>query len=156
VGRAAVHTAKKIGAQVIAGVRGKELDEARSLGVSDVLAIDDDEAIAKFRLVDAVADTVGGDVAAKLIARIKPDGSFGYTAVLPESAAAINPSVKIVRVGAQPDASKVREFADDVRDGKFILPIGRRMPLRDAAEAHALGEKGGVGKIILLAPDSKE
>src|SRR5882757_8191003 len=33
VGRAAVHTAKKIGAQVIAGVRGKELDDARSLGV---------------------------------------------------------------------------------------------------------------------------
>src|SRR5580692_7384240 len=69
VGRAAVHTAKKIGALVIAGVRGKELEAARSLGVSDVLAIDDDEAIEKFRLVDAIADTVGGEVAAKLIAR---------------------------------------------------------------------------------------
>ena len=55
------------------------------------------------------------------------------------------------RVGAQPDPSKVREFADDVRDGKFILLIGRRMPLRDAAEAHELGEKGGIGKILLLA-----
>jgi hypothetical protein len=42
---------------------------------------------------------------------------------------------------AQPDPSKVREFADDVRDGKFVLPIGRRMPLRDAAEAHVLGRK---------------
>ena len=156
VGRAAVHTAKKIGAQVIAGVRGKELDAARSLGVSDVLAIDDDQAIEKFRLVDAVADTVGGDVAAKLLAKVKPGGSFGYTTMLPESAAAKNPTVKATRVGARPDPSKVREFADDVRDGKFILPIGRRMPLRDAAEAHVLGEKGGVGKIILLAPDSKE
>src|SRR6204780_1647520 len=29
VGRAAIHTAKKIGAKVIAGVRGRELDEAR-------------------------------------------------------------------------------------------------------------------------------
>ena len=46
----------------------------------------------------------------------------------------------------------MREFADDVRDGKFVLPIGRRMPLRDAAEAHVLGEKGGIGKILLLAP----
>src|ERR1700727_2248211 len=87
VGRAAVHTAKKIGAQVIAGVRGKEVNQARSLGVSDVLAIDDDEAIEKFRLVDAIADTVGGDVAAKLIAKVRQNGSFGYTAVLPESAA---------------------------------------------------------------------
>ena len=156
VGRAAVHTAKKIGAQVIAGVRGKELDAARSLGVSDVLAIDDDPAIETFRLVDAIADTVGGEVAGKLIARVKQGGSVGYTAMLPESAAARNPTVKIMRVSARPDASKVREFADDVRDGKFVLPIGRRMPLRDVAEAHVLGEKGGVGKILLLAPDSKE
>jgi NADPH:quinone reductase-like Zn-dependent oxidoreductase len=156
VGRAAVHTAKKIGAQVIAGVRGRELDDARSLGVFDVLAIDDDQAIESFRLVDAIADTVGGEVAAKLIARVKQGGTFGYTSMFPESAAAKNPTVKISRVGAQPDASKVREFADDVRDGKFVLPIGRRMPLRDAAEAHVLGEKGGVGKILLLAPDSKE
>jgi NADPH:quinone reductase-like Zn-dependent oxidoreductase len=150
VGRAAVHTAKKIGAEVIAGVRGRELDEARKLGVADVLAIDDDRAIANFRLVDAVADTVGGAVAAKLVAKVKQGGSFGYAAGLPEGAAAAHPTVKITRVGARPDASKVREFADDVRDGKFILPIGRRMPLSDAAEAHALGEKGGVGKIVLL------
>jgi NADPH:quinone reductase-like Zn-dependent oxidoreductase len=156
VGRAAVHTAKKVGAQVIAGVRGKELDDARSLGVSGVLAIDDDEAIEKFRLVDAIADTVGGDVAAKLIAKVKPSGSFGYTAFLPENVAAQNSAVKIKRVLAKPDPSKVREFADDVRDGKFDLPIGRRMPLRDAAEAHALGEKGRIGKILLLAPDSKD
>src|ERR1700732_2949814 len=153
VGRAAVHTAKKIGAQVIAGVRSKELKDARSLGVYDVLAIDDDKAIEKFHLVDAIADTVGGEVATKLIAKIKQGGSFGYTAVLPESAAAQNPAVKITRVFARPDPSKVREFADDVRDGKFVLPIGRRMPLRDAAEAHVQGEKGGIGKILLLAPD---
>ena len=156
VGRAAVHTAKKIGAQVIAGVRGKELDDARSLGVSDVLAIDDDKAIENFRFVDAIADTVGGDVAAKLIAKVRQGGSFGFAAVLPESVAAKNPTVKITRVRAQPDPSKLREFADDVRDGKFVLPIGRRMPLRYAAEAHALGEKGGAGKILLLAPDSKQ
>jgi len=155
VGRAAVHTAKKIGAQVIAGVRGKDLDGARSLGVFDVLAIDDDKAIEKFRIVDAIADTVGGDVAAKLIAKVKQNGFFGYASMLPESAAALNPTVKIARVGARPDASKVREFADDMRDGKFVLPIGRRMPLRDAAEAHVLGEKGGIGKILLLAPDSQ-
>ena len=132
---------------MIAGVRAKELNDARSLGVSDVLAIDDDKAIEEFRLVDAIADTVGGEVAAKLIVKVKQSGSFGYASGLPENAAAKNPTVKIARVLAQPDPSKVREFADDVRDGKFVLPIGRRMPLRDAAEAHALGEKGGIGKI---------
>lgn len=100
---------------------GKKLDNARDLGVSDVLAIDDDSAIENFRLVDAIADTVGGDVAARLIAKVKQSSSFGCTAVLPESAAK-NPAVKITRVRAQLDPSKVREFADDVRDGKFVLP----------------------------------
>src|SRR5271170_551480 len=97
VGRAAVHSAKKIGALVIAGVRAKELNDARSLGVSDVLAIDDDKAIEQFRLVDAIADTIGGEVAAKLIAKVKQGGSFGYASVLPESAAAQKPAVEITR-----------------------------------------------------------
>jgi hypothetical protein len=147
VGRAAVHSAKKIGAQVIAGVRRRELEEAGSLGVAGTLAIDDDEAVKEFRIVDAIADIVGGEIAAKLITKIKPGGSFGYTAVLLEGTATHNPYIKISRVFAKPDPSKVREFADDLRDGKFILPIGRQMPLRDAAEAHVLGQKGGIGKI---------
>jgi NADPH:quinone reductase-like Zn-dependent oxidoreductase len=153
VGRAAVHTAKKMGALVIAGVRRRQLEEARSLGVSATVAIDDDEAIAKINLVDVIADTVGGAVAAKVIAKVKQGGSFGYASVLPEGTAALYPAVKITRVFAQPDPSKVREFADDVRDGKFVLPISLRLPLRDAAEAHTMAEKGGSGKIILLAPD---
>jgi hypothetical protein len=47
---------------------------------------------------------------------------------------------------AQPDPSKVREFPDNVRDGKIVLSIGRRMPLHDAAEAHVLGEKAVLGR----------
>jgi NADPH:quinone reductase-like Zn-dependent oxidoreductase len=150
VGRAAVHSAKKMGAQVIAGVRKRQLEQAGSLGAAAVVAIDDDQAVAKLGLLDAVADTVGGEVAARLIGRVKQGGTFGYASVLPEGTAALNPAVKITRVYARPDPPKVREFADDVRDGKFILPIGRRLPLRDAAEGHVLGEKGGIGKIILV------
>jgi NADPH:quinone reductase-like Zn-dependent oxidoreductase len=149
VGRAAVHSARKLGAHVIAGVRTRQLDEARSLGAADVLAIDDDKAIEKIT-VDAVADTVGGAVAASLLSRVKAGGRFGYASVLPEGKAAMYPQVKITRVLAQPDPSKVREFLDDLRDGKFVLPIGRQLALRDAAEGHRLGEKGGVGKIILI------
>jgi hypothetical protein len=51
---------------------------------------------------------------------------------------------------------KCGEFADDVRDGKFVLPTGCRMPLHDAAEAHVLGEKGGIGKILPLMPNSQD
>jgi NADPH:quinone reductase-like Zn-dependent oxidoreductase len=153
VGRAAVHTAKKLGAKVIAGVRARQLSEARKLEVSDAVAIDDDSAIAKLSMVDGVADTVGGDTAAKLFGKVRNGGNFGYASVLPDGLSKVNPTVSIARVLARPDASKVREFADDVRDGKFLLSISRRLPLRDAAEAHTVAQKGGVGKIILVCGD---
>jgi NADPH:quinone reductase-like Zn-dependent oxidoreductase len=150
VGRAAVHTAKKLGVTVIAGVRARQLAEARTLGVSDTVAIDDDSAIAGLAMVDGVADTVGGETAAKLFGRVKNGGNFGYASVFPDEISKLNPTVTVSRVHGRPDASKLREFADDVRDGKFLLPISRRMPLRDAGEAQALAQRGGLGKIVLV------
>lgn len=149
VGRAAVHAAKKLGAKVIVGVRARQLAEAESLGAAQAIAIDDDAAIAKLEAVDGVADTVGGATAAKLLAKVRSGGRFGYASVLPEGASANNPSVKVSRVQARPDASKLREFADDVRDGNFVLPISQRLPLNEAAAAHERAEKGGGGKIVL-------
>src|ERR1700677_5105294 len=150
VGRAAVHTAKKLGARGIAGVRERQLADVAGLGVSGAVAIDDDAAIASLETVDGVADTVGGETAAKLFRKIREGGRFGYASVFPAEEAATNPTVEVTRVFARPDASKVREFADDIRDGTFSLPISRRLPLRDAAAAHALMQKGGAGKIVLL------
>jgi NADPH:quinone reductase-like Zn-dependent oxidoreductase len=150
VGRAAVHAAKKLGVKVIAGVRGRQLAEARTLGASDTVAIDDDAAIAGLALVDGVADTVGGETAAKLFGRVRDGGNFGYASVLPEGVPQRNATVTVTRVFARADASKVREFADDIRDGTFLLPISRRLPLRNASEAHALAQRGGAGKIVLV------
>ena len=150
VGRAAVHAARKLGASVIAGVRRRQVTEAAALGVADVLAMDDEREVARLQTLDAVADTVGGTAAAVFVAKVRPGGCFAYASVLPEGLVTRYPAVRIARVFARPDASKVREFADDVRDGRFLLPIGRRLALREAAQAHVLGERGGVGKIILL------
>jgi NADPH:quinone reductase-like Zn-dependent oxidoreductase len=33
---------------------------------------------------------------------------------------------------------------------EVIIPIGLRLPLSEAAQAHATAEKGGIGKILLL------
>ncbi len=150
VGRAAVHTAKKLGANVIAGVRARQLAEVESLSVSQAVALDDDAAIASLQAVDGVADTVGGETAAKLLAKVRAGGRFGYASVLPEDAAAKHSTVEVSRVFARPEPSKLREFADDIRDGKFSLPISQRLPLRDAAAAQDLMQKGGAGKIVLL------
>jgi NADPH:quinone reductase-like Zn-dependent oxidoreductase len=42
-------------------------------------------------------------------------------------------------------------MAAAVRDGKLVIPISEKLPLRDAAEAQAQSEKGGAGKILLVA-----
>jgi NADPH:quinone reductase-like Zn-dependent oxidoreductase len=42
-------------------------------------------------------------------------------------------------------------MAEAVRDGKLVIPISKKMPLNKAAEAQALAEKGGIGKILLVA-----
>ena len=70
VGRSAVFAAAEIGARVIAGVRGKRLEEARQLpGVTEAIAVDDDADIDTLPLLDCVADTLGGEIAGKLIAK---------------------------------------------------------------------------------------
>jgi NADPH:quinone reductase-like Zn-dependent oxidoreductase len=149
VGRAAVHTARKLGARVIAGVRARQAPEAAALDFDGVLALDDEDAIARLDQVDGVADTIGGEAAARLLAGIKDGGRFGYASVLPDGTAAAFPNIDVRRVFAQPDAAKLREFADDVRHGRFALPVSAHLPLSDARRAHERLEQGGGGKIIL-------
>src|ERR1700674_3464339 len=65
VGRSAVFTAKARGATVIAGVLKRQIDETKTVGANQVIATDDDTAIADIPPVEAVADAVGGRTAEK-------------------------------------------------------------------------------------------
>ena len=96
-----------------------------------------------------MADTVGGDVGARLLALVRPGGRFGYVSVLPEGAADRRPDVKITRVFTRPDPYALLGFAEDARNGRFSIPVSLRLPLGEAADAHARKEAGGGGKIVL-------
>jgi NADPH:quinone reductase-like Zn-dependent oxidoreductase len=150
VGRSAVFTAKARGATVIAGVLMRQVDDAKTVGADQVVATDDDNAIANLSPVDAVADTVGGRTAEVLIARVKPGGVFASVNGAPKNAASY-PSVKVVPVFSKFDRKTLEFMTEAVRDGKLIIPISQKMPLSEAAEAQAAAEKGGSGKILLVA-----
>ena len=150
VGRSAVFTAKSRGATVIAGVLKKQIDGAGTIRADRVVATDDDSAIANLAPLDAVADTVGGKTAEKLIAKVKPGGVYATVVGKPQNAAEY-PTVKAVFVFSKFDRETLEFMAEAVRDGKLVIPIGPRMPLSKAAEAQAAAEKGGVGKILLVA-----
>lgn len=149
VGRSAVFTAKTRGATAIAGVLKRQIPDAKTVGADQVVATDDDTAIANLPPLDAVADAVGGKTGEKLIARVRPGGIYASVVGAPQNAAAY-PSVKVVAVFSHFDRKTLESMAEAVRDGKLVIPIGLKLPLRQAAEAHALAEKGGVGKILLV------
>src|ERR1700722_8442364 len=150
VGRSAVFNAKERGATVIAGVLKRQMDEAKAVGADQVIATDDDAAIADLPQLDAVADTVGGRTAEKLIAKVKPGGVFASVNRVTPQNAANYPSVKVVFVFSHFDRMTLEFMAEAVRDGKLVIPIGKKLPLSEAAEAQAEAEKGGIGKILLL------
>jgi len=150
VGRSAVFTAKARGATVIAGILKKQMDEAKTVGADQLIATDDDTAIANLPVLDAVADTVGGKTAEKLIAKVKPGGIYASVVEAPQNAAKY-PAVKVVSVFSKFDRKTLEFMAEAVRDGKLVIPISQKLPLSEAAEAQAAAEKGSVGKILLVA-----
>jgi NADPH:quinone reductase-like Zn-dependent oxidoreductase len=149
VGRSAAFTARELGATVIAGVLKRQMDEAKTVGADQLVATDDDTAIANLLPLDAVADTVGGRTAEKLIAKVKPGGVFASVNGAPQNAAKY-PSIKVVPVFSKFDRKTLEFMAAAVRDGKLVIPIGQRLPLSEAAEAQAAAEKGAIGKILLV------
>jgi len=150
VGRSAVFAAKSRGATAIAGVLKRQFNDAKTVGADQVVATDDDTAIAILPPLDAVADTVGGRTAEKLIAKVKPGGVYASVVEPPQNAAQY-PSVKVVHVFSKFDRKTLEFMAEAVRDGKLVIPISLKLPLSKAAEAQAAAEKGGVGKILLVA-----
>jgi len=150
VGHVALFAAIESGAKVIAGVRKQQIAEALALGATAAIDINDPAALASVGLVDAVADTVGGPLANKLLGHVKPGGTFGAITG-PPSDAALHPTVTVKAFGSHPDAKAMLHYAEAVRDGKLKFTVDLLLPLSDAAEAHTKGEKGGIGKIVLTA-----
>ena len=149
VGRSAVFAAKDRGALVIAGVLKKQLEAAKNLSADRVVALDDPPAFTDLQPVDVVANTVRGKTAEDLMAKVKPGGTFASVTGAPANAAKY-PQVRTVAFVSKQDTKNLEYTAEAVRAGKLTIPIGSRLPLRNAAEAHTALAKGGAGKILLL------
>jgi len=150
VGRSAVQAAKDAGAKVIAGVRKTQLKEAEALSADAVVALDDEEAMAKLGLVDAVADTVGGETAEMLLLKVKPGGVLASVVSAGTANAAQNPTVRMQLVQCVPAPARMVMMAKHYLRGELVIPIDRMIAMADAATGQAAAEKGGIGKVILV------
>jgi NADPH:quinone reductase-like Zn-dependent oxidoreductase len=146
VGRFSLKAAVDLGAKVVAAVRPAYFEEAKALGASEVIALDGD--VPAGMTFDHVADTVGGADVAKLSRSLKPGGlllSVGTTPIPPEGLPATPTPFYY-----HPDGARLAKVAADVASGIITMPVAKRMPLTEAAEAHRLMEAGGLrGKLIL-------
>jgi NADPH:quinone reductase-like Zn-dependent oxidoreductase len=150
VGRSAVFAAKDRGAMVIGGVLKRQLDNAKNLGADRLVALDDPAAFEDLQPVDVVANTVRGRTAEDLLGKVKDAGTFASVTGAPANAAKY-PRVRTVAFVSKQDTKNLEYTVEAVRAGKLTIPIGSKVPLRKAAEAHAAVAKGGTGKILLLA-----
>jgi NADPH:quinone reductase-like Zn-dependent oxidoreductase len=146
VGRAAVFAARSLGAEVVAGVRRRQKEEAMKLNV-DVVALDDDAEVGRLPRLDAIADTVGGETIQKLLEKIKPGGTLG--SVLGEPSGAKERGFVVRTLRAHPDPQRLAALAQAVVAGKLVIPIAKRMPLEQIREAQTIAERGAGGKILL-------
>jgi NADPH:quinone reductase-like Zn-dependent oxidoreductase len=150
VGRSAVFAAKESGWSVIAGVRNKQMREAKATGADRVIALDDAASLKSLDQVDAIADTVSGSIADQLIGKVKNGGVFACALAPPSNASAYS-AVRVETMQAKPAPATLIRMAEAVKTGKLVIPLGQRYPLRDASKAHSAAEKGGAGKLLLIA-----
>jgi NADPH:quinone reductase-like Zn-dependent oxidoreductase len=141
-----VFAARARGAEVVAGVRRRQIDLASTLNV-DAVALDDDAELERLPRVDAIADTVGGETIQKLLSKVKPGGTIGSVLGAPPGARERGLAVNVLR--SHPDSRRLAELAQSVAAGKLTIPIAARLPLSQIREAHTLAAQGAGGKVVL-------
>ena len=127
VGRSAVYRLKEHSATVIGGVLRKQAAEAKRTGPDSVVSLDDDEDVESLPTLDAVADTINGATAAKVVRKLKPGGVFA-SVLAPPSNAAERPDMFVKTMQVKPDPKMLLEMARAVQSGKLSIPIGRSFP----------------------------
>lgn len=148
VGRSAVHAALGLGARVIAAVRQSQMGKAQRLGVHEVIDIGQPD-MSNMDRFNHVADTVGGPEAALLCHNLAQGGRICTVATTPIDPVGLPAQPQLIIVHA--DGLRLERLAVAAADGEIELPIARRLPLAQAAEAHRLVEAGGLGgKVVLL------
>jgi NADPH:quinone reductase-like Zn-dependent oxidoreductase len=150
VGRSAVYRLKEHSANVIAGVLKRQTAEAKQTGSDGVVALDDDKEIDNLPTLDAIADTINGATAAKVVRKLKPGGIFA-SVLAPPSNAAERPDMVVKTMQVKSDPKMLLDMARAVQSGRLSIPIGKSFPLKEASAAHAAAEAGSNGKILLLA-----
>lgn len=155
VGAYSVQLARWMGAHVTATASASNLDFVRSLGAENVIDYHATRFEKVLKDMDAVIDTVGGDLPERSFQIIRPGGIF--VTIAGQLADEAGKAQKILAVrGGRASTDKLKQISELVEANQLKPVVGPFFPLAEAPQAQELSQTGhGRGRIILQIEDGK-
>jgi NADPH:quinone reductase-like Zn-dependent oxidoreductase len=146
----AIQIAKNVGAHVITTASPANHDYVRSLGADEIIDYRREDFTKSARGCDAVFDTVGGDVAQRSFAVLKPGGRAAFIASGPQAPKPERADVTALRPAVRRTRGHLERIVQLVEAGAIRVPEIKLYPLSQAADAHRISESRHFrGKLVL-------
>jgi NADPH:quinone reductase-like Zn-dependent oxidoreductase len=146
----AIQLAKHLGARVITTASAANRDYVRGLGADEVIDYNTTDFSKVVSNADAVFDTVGGDVALRSFAVLKPGGRAAFIASGAQAPKPDRSDVKSLRPAVGRDRAHLERIAELYRAGAVRPPPVTLYNLADAAKALRVSESRHLkGKLVL-------
>ncbi len=136
----AIQLAKHIGARVITTTSVTNLNYVRSLGADQAIDYGAEDFTRIGQVCDAVFDTVGGDVAMKSFAVLKPGGRAAFIASGSKAPEPPRPDVQSLRPPVPRTRAAMERVAQLFESGAVRAPEIKLYTLPQAADAHRVSE----------------
>ena len=152
----AIQVAKHIGARVITTASAANHDYVRSLGADQVVDYNKQDFTEAVSGCDAVFDTVGGDVAKKAFAVLRPGGRAAFIASGNTAPTPSRSDVTSLRPKVGRDRAHLERIATLITSGAVRVPEIKTYPLSEAAAAHRVSEGRHLrGKLVFRTAPSR-
>ncbi len=136
----AIQLAKHIGARVISTASAANLDYVRKLGADQVIDYNAQDFTKVVSGCDAVFDTVGGDVATRSFAVLRPGGRAAFIGSGGAAPASPRADVTSLRPKVGRDRTHLERIVALATGGAVRVPEIRTYKLSEAAAAHRVSE----------------
>jgi NADPH:quinone reductase-like Zn-dependent oxidoreductase len=145
----AIELAKHIGAKVITTASPSNHAYVKKLGADQVIDYHTQDFTKVVSNVDAVFDTVGGDVTQRSFAVLKPGGRAAFIAAGPKPPESPRTDVTSLRPNVARDRPHLERIGALVKAGAVHVPEITVYPLSEAAAAHRVSEARHLrGKLV--------
>ena len=146
-----IQIAKHIGARVITTASPSNHAYVKAMGADQVIDYNKEDFTKVLANIDAVFDTVGGSVAERSFAVLKPDGRAAFIASGPTAPKPSRDDVRSLRPNVKRDRQHLERILSLWNEGAVRVPEIKLFKLTEAPAAHELSEGRHLrGKLVFM------